>query len=225
MAAGDLGGQVLHRLPQALEEALVCLICLDELPQQVLILYEHPGVVRRDLVHGRLLGQLHPLGGVVLELPLNLFQIDRVSHHEIPEGPVALRGQLLDPVGELMAEEGPHRVGIALLQADHPVLKLCVGRAAGHGLHHFHPEAQLLGHGVDPVVLPGAIGRQHLGIRQPPGGWDFPGGPPGQGLVIHLGKPLEIGRPVSPPVIGGLQGLPAALPQGLAGALQGCHSR
>ena len=138
---------MLHSIQEPAQDVFVLLVLLDKLLQQVLVLDHFPGVVRRDLVHGLLGGQLHPGPLVRRNLLLHIRLGLAGLHHIVPEGPVALRGQLLHPVGQLVAEQRPDRVGVVLLNLHRASLNVCVCHASGHGIHHLDPQPKLLGNG------------------------------------------------------------------------------
>ena len=64
-----------------------------------------------------------------------------MGHGRLPEGPVLLRGQLLDTVGDLVAENRPDRILCVPGDGDDAVLDLGVGRAARHPVGKLHLDA------------------------------------------------------------------------------------
>ena len=87
-----------------------------------------------------------------------------MGHGRLPEGPVLLRGQLLDTVGDLVAENRPDRILRVPGDGDDAVFNLGVGRAARHPVGKLHLDAQPLGH---LVYLPGHLLVHGFGIVVP----------------------------------------------------------
>ena len=158
-------GQAAEHVPQLLQQGPPALVGLDEALQQRPVLHQPPGIVGGQLIHGGQAGQFLPALGVQRPRPFHLLiQKFRIGHRGLPECPVLLRGQLLDTVGDLVAEHGPDRILRVFGDGDDPVLDLGIGRGARHPVGKQHFDAQPLGR---LVYLPGRLLVHRFGIVVP----------------------------------------------------------
>ena len=140
--AGQPVGQAAEHVPQLLQQGWLPLVGPDEAVQQRPVLHESPGIVGGDLVHGLQVGQVLVHLGVQRPRSFHLLiQILRFSYRGFPEGPVLFRGQLLDTVGDLVAENRPDRILRVPGDGDDAVFDLGVGRAARHPVGKLHLDA------------------------------------------------------------------------------------
>ena len=134
-------------VPDLLQQRPVIPVPLDEVIQHLAVVNEAPRIVRRHLVHGLLIGQLHALRGVAVDALLDAVLL--LLCHDVPERPVLRGGKLLHPVGHLVAHNSQYRVFIVPFHQHRAAADLGIGRSAAHTVHELHPHAQGLGNSVD----------------------------------------------------------------------------
>ena len=177
---------------------------LDEAVQQIPILQQLSGVVGRRLVQGGLVADVLTSLAVALQQHLRLAL--ELLRGEVPEAPVCLRGQLLEPVRPLVAQQEQHRVWVALLHQDVRASELGIGRAAPHAVRKAHPHPQGLCHLVYPVRRGPVQGIGHVVVEYQPA--------PVPRRRGKLGGPLLTGQGSQPIVLpGGPGGEPLRLVQ------------
>ena len=204
--APELVYQVPEHLGDALEDGGLALCRLDELLQRPVVLEKLPGIVRRHLVGQLVFG----VGDAVLvRQRLGGFQLKRppVAHDLLDRRlifGIAVRRELLDPVSDLVAEEGPQRIFVPLFDGDQVSLDLGVGAPARHLIGKLHHDSQLLCrsvYGRDRLLIQavGVFGADEPRARLP--GSPFSPLPP-RGPVRHAGPALPGVPPVpwGPPV-------------------------
>ena len=134
-------------VPDLLQQRPVIPVPLDEVIQHLAVVNEAARIVRRHLVHGLLIGQLHALRGVAVDALLDAVLL--LLCHDVPERPVLRGGKLLHPVGHLVAHNSQYRVFIVPFHQHRAAADLGIGRSAAHTVHELHPHAQGLGNSVD----------------------------------------------------------------------------
>ena len=101
LGPGQLGDQSADSVPDLLQQRPVIPVLLNEIVQRRLVVYHASGSVRRHLVHGLLIGEVHALGGIAVHAGLDA--VGLLLGHDVPEAPVLRGGQLLHPVGHLVS--------------------------------------------------------------------------------------------------------------------------
>ena len=134
-------------VPDLLQQRPVIPVPLDEVIQHLAVVNEAARIVRRHLVHGLLIGQLHALRGVAVDALLDAVLL--LLCRDVPERPVLRGGKLLHPVGHLVAHNSQYRVFIVPFHQHRAAADLGIGRSAAHTVHELHPHAQGLGNSVD----------------------------------------------------------------------------
>ena len=115
LPSGQLGEKGADGVPQLFQQGLILPVRPDELVQHGPAVHQLARLVRRHLVHGPLPGQGNALDGVVVDAPLHDLRAV-FGHGDVTERPVLRGGQLLHPVGGLMAHQKQHRVWVVPLQ-------------------------------------------------------------------------------------------------------------
>ncbi len=139
---GQLGRQLPEHIPDFLQQRAVLPVLCNKAIQHPAIVHQQPGVVRRHLVHGAFVIQLHPLSAIAVHPCLH--QLLLSLEHRIPERPVFPGRQLLQPVGKLVAKQKANRIGVVALHQHLAAPDLRVGLARCHAVHKAHPHPQRL---------------------------------------------------------------------------------